>query len=54
MDACLEMLSPLANCSVDNVSIMSVQMVFKFSKVMQQHEVVVVVVVGAAAAAAVV
>jgi len=38
MDTCLETLSPLVNCSVDNVSRhMSVQMVIKFPKVMQQH-----------------
>jgi len=37
-DTCLETLSSLVNCSLDNVSRhMSVQMVFKFSKVMQQH-----------------
>jgi len=38
MDTCLETLYALVNCSVDNVSRhMSVQMVFKFPKVMQQH-----------------
>jgi len=38
MDTCLEMLSSLVNCSVDNVSMnVSVQMVLSFPKVMQQH-----------------
>ena len=38
MDTCLETLSKLVNCSVDNVSRhMPVQMVFKFPKVMRQH-----------------
>ena len=37
-DTCLETPSPLVSCSVDNVSRhMSVLMVFKFPKVMQQH-----------------
>ena len=37
-DTCLETLSPLINCSVDNVlRNVSVQMVFKFPKIMQQH-----------------
>ena len=35
---CLQMLSALVNCCVDNVSrILSMEMVFKFPKVMQQH-----------------
>jgi len=37
-DKCLETLSPLISCSVNNVSrYMYAQMVFKFPKVMQQH-----------------